>query len=259
MSCKATTSLFVTFFIYGPDNKPTWYTAQLTLDASGNYNGQLYATTGTYYAMPWKASDQTTVRGRHRVVSADERIYGEADLRRHHTRTHWRRRSPRRLQRQTLTRITIGGTYIGAQSGAYSGCSNGSNNGRYSDFFNLHVNQSTSGSRYVHVHLSELDVHVVREHSHNSANSTRYLPPPTCLRRRLEHQRVDDGDQGDLARHRGQVFGADASGAAAARTPRSRRCSTSTSPGPSSREDACNARCRRLVLGFRRSYRGVPC
>ena len=31
--------LFVTFFIYGADNKPTWYTAQLTLDASGNYNG----------------------------------------------------------------------------------------------------------------------------------------------------------------------------------------------------------------------------
>jgi ribokinase len=53
--------LFVTFFIYGSDNKPTWYTAQLTLDAGGNYNGQLYATTGTYYAMPWKASDQTTV------------------------------------------------------------------------------------------------------------------------------------------------------------------------------------------------------
>ena len=36
--------LFLTFFIYGADNKPTWYTAQLTLDASGNYNGKLYAT-----------------------------------------------------------------------------------------------------------------------------------------------------------------------------------------------------------------------
>ncbi len=45
--------LFVTFFIYGADGKPTWYTAQLTLDSSGNYNGGLYATTGTYYAAPW--------------------------------------------------------------------------------------------------------------------------------------------------------------------------------------------------------------
>ena len=33
--------LFVTFFIYGADGTPTWYTAQLTLDASGNYNGPL--------------------------------------------------------------------------------------------------------------------------------------------------------------------------------------------------------------------------
>jgi hypothetical protein len=56
--------LFVTFFIYGPDNKPTWYTAQLKLDASGNYNGNLYATLGTFYASPWKPTDQiTTVVG----------------------------------------------------------------------------------------------------------------------------------------------------------------------------------------------------
>ena len=39
---------FAAFFIYGPDGKPTWYTAQLTEDANGNYNGPLYAITGTY-------------------------------------------------------------------------------------------------------------------------------------------------------------------------------------------------------------------
>jgi hypothetical protein len=38
--------LFVTFFIYGPNKQPTWYTAQLTDDATGNnYAGGLYATT----------------------------------------------------------------------------------------------------------------------------------------------------------------------------------------------------------------------
>ena len=49
--------LFLTFFIYGPDNKPTWYVAGLTRDANGNFNGPLYATTGTYFGAPWNPAD----------------------------------------------------------------------------------------------------------------------------------------------------------------------------------------------------------
>jgi hypothetical protein len=137
--------LFVTFFIYGADNKPTWYTAQLTLDASGNYNGTLYATTGTFYAMPWKTSDQTTAP----VGTASFQPTSAYTAKLIYTVT-----TPAALaatvtkliQRQALTAITIGGTYVGGQSGAYSGCTNTSNNGGYSDFFNLQVNQSTNGS-----------------------------------------------------------------------------------------------------------------
>ncbi len=44
--------LFITFFIYGADGKPTWFTGQATKDVSGNFNGTLYATTGTYYIAP---------------------------------------------------------------------------------------------------------------------------------------------------------------------------------------------------------------
>ena len=137
--------LFVTFFIYGTDNKPTWYTAQLTLDASGNYNGNLYATTGTYYASPWKPTDQTTAQVGTAsfqptsaytakliyIVTTPPALAGAIT---------------KSIQRQALTPITIGGSYIGAQSGAYSGCSSGSNNGIYSDYFTLQVSQSTSGS-----------------------------------------------------------------------------------------------------------------
>jgi hypothetical protein len=39
--------LFMTFFIYGPDGKPTWYVGLVTQDASGNFNGTLYSATGT--------------------------------------------------------------------------------------------------------------------------------------------------------------------------------------------------------------------
>ncbi len=137
--------LFVTFFIYGPDqNKPTWYSAQLTLDASGNYNGKLYATTGTYYASPWKVSDSTnaevgTASFQPTSAYTAKLIYivtKPATLAATITKS---------IQRQSLTKIALGGTYIGAQSGSYSNCSSSSNNGSYSDFFNLQVDQTTSG------------------------------------------------------------------------------------------------------------------
>src|ERR1700682_5330314 len=50
---QSDTFMFLTFFIYGADSKPTWFTGQVTLDVSGNFNGTLYATTGTYYILPW--------------------------------------------------------------------------------------------------------------------------------------------------------------------------------------------------------------
>jgi hypothetical protein len=135
--------LFVTFFIYGADNKPTWYTAQLTLDASGNYNGPLYATTGTYYAMPWNPKDNPPAT---QVGTASFQPTSPYTAKLVYTLTTGPVTVNKAVQRQSLTQITIGGSYVGAQSGAYSGCSNSSSNQTYSDFFSLDVNQSTSGS-----------------------------------------------------------------------------------------------------------------
>jgi len=56
---QSDTTQFVALFIYGTDNKPTWYTAVLAQDAAGNYNGQLYATTGTYFGSPWNPAQST--------------------------------------------------------------------------------------------------------------------------------------------------------------------------------------------------------
>lgn len=50
---------FIAMFIYGTDNKPTWYTATLRQDTAGNYNGQLIATTGSYFGAPWNAAQLT--------------------------------------------------------------------------------------------------------------------------------------------------------------------------------------------------------
>src|SRR3989442_1023828 len=56
---QSDTVQFLAFFIYGPDGKPTWYTAQLTDDGTGTYTGPVYATTGTYFALPWNPAQLT--------------------------------------------------------------------------------------------------------------------------------------------------------------------------------------------------------
>ena len=131
--------LFITFFIYGADGKPTWFTGQVNQDASGNFNGTLFSTTGTYYILPW-AGFAGAVAG---TVSFQPvspyiarliyTVNGVGTV----TKT---------IQRQTLTAITVGGTYSGAQSGTYSGCTTSTTNGPYRDFFDLQVTQLTNSS-----------------------------------------------------------------------------------------------------------------
>jgi hypothetical protein len=44
--------IFVTFYIYGPNRTPVWYTAQLSRTAGETFTGKLYATTGTWFGAP---------------------------------------------------------------------------------------------------------------------------------------------------------------------------------------------------------------
>jgi hypothetical protein len=131
--------IFLTFFIYGADGKPTWYTGQVTQDASGNFNGTLFATTGTYYISPWAGvtvAAAGTVSFQPLGPSTAKLIYTVTGV----------GMVTKNIQRQTLTAITVGGTYSGAQSGTYSNCSTSANNRSYTDFFNLQVTQLTNGS-----------------------------------------------------------------------------------------------------------------
>jgi hypothetical protein len=131
--------LFITFFIYGADGKPTWFTGQVTQDASGNFNGTLYSTTGTYYISPWggfAGGPAGTVSFQPLGPYTAKLIYTVNSV---GTVTKF-------IQRQNLTAITVGGTYTGAQSGAYSNCSVSANNAPYTDFFNLQVTQLTNGT-----------------------------------------------------------------------------------------------------------------
>lgn len=135
--------LFATFFIYGADEKPTWYTAQLTWDGT-RYAGNLYATQGSPWSAPWNPSDhppaqqvgvasfqpdaQTAYRG-----TLAYAVNGTGAV----TRT---------ITRQSLTQIGVAGSYLGAQAGAYAGCAAGAGDGPYTDRYALTVTQSAANA-----------------------------------------------------------------------------------------------------------------
>ena len=118
---QSDTTQFMAFFIYGPDGKPTWYTAQLAQDASGNYNGPLYAITGTYFANPWQGYNISSV-GTASFTPSD--IY-------HATLRYSLTGGPtivKAVERQALTPYKLAGNYSGSMSGTVTGCSNAADN-----------------------------------------------------------------------------------------------------------------------------------
>ena len=126
--------MFITFFIYGADGKPTWFTGQVTQDSSGNFNGTLFSTTGTYYISPWagfSGGPAGTVSFQPSGPYTAKLIYTVTGV---GTVTKF-------IQRQNLTAIGMGGTYSGAQTGTYSNCSMSTSNFSYRDFFDLQVTQ----------------------------------------------------------------------------------------------------------------------
>jgi hypothetical protein len=131
--------MFLTFFIYGPDNKPTWYVAGLTRDANGNFNGPLYATTGTYFGAPWNPADGA---GSAQVGSASFQPTDPYTANLSYSFT----AGPmvvKSIQRQSLTSIPLGGSYSGTQAGSYSNCNNSF---AYTDRFGLGVSQPTAST-----------------------------------------------------------------------------------------------------------------
>jgi hypothetical protein len=136
--------MFLTFFIYGQDHKPTWYSAQLTLDSTGAYSGGLYSTTGTYYAQPWNAGD----RGAAQQV-------GNASFRPSSANAYQATLTyvvdgvgtvTKAIERQPFTPPTIGGQYTGGISAAQTSCNNSSSNGAYKVPYDLQVTQTTAGA-----------------------------------------------------------------------------------------------------------------
>jgi hypothetical protein len=139
--------IFMTFFLYGADGKPTWYVAIAYQDANGNFSGSLYSTTGTYFGSPW---------GGYTIAPAGTASFTPANAYQG-TLSYALANGPtvnKAIVRQTLTTISLGGNFTGGQAGAYSGCTNASDNFLYKDNFDLSVAQSNGAVTLTFVYVS---------------------------------------------------------------------------------------------------------
>jgi hypothetical protein len=130
--------IFATFFVYGPNNQPIWYAGNLNADGLGNYTGGLYLSTGTYFGTvpynlaQWSVTQVGTATFTPSTAYTGVLTYSVGGV----TVT-------KNIQRQTLTAIALGGSYVGGQSGEYVSCPDTSLNATYIDTYTtLSVSQS---------------------------------------------------------------------------------------------------------------------
>ncbi len=143
--------MFVTFFIYGPDHAPTWYSAELTWDGTA-YSGNLYATQGSFWANPWNPADHPDAQ----AVGTGSFTPSSVDA--YHATLEYTVPGvgsfSKNIEREPLTQIALGGNYIGAQAGAYTACSDAANNFSYSDNYSLAVSQTTTSATLTFTYAS---------------------------------------------------------------------------------------------------------
>ena len=134
-------TMFVTLFVYGPDNTARWYhgSAVRTVGASQTqFSGELYVTTGSHFAQPWNPSVfsinsvgsisfnfPTPTTG---TVSYS--VSGQPSV-------------TKSIVRHTLAANTLNGNYIGGVTANGTNCRNGVQNGPILINGELTVSQST--------------------------------------------------------------------------------------------------------------------
>jgi hypothetical protein len=134
---QSNTFQFLAFFIYGSDGKPTWYTAQLMDNGTGTYTGQVYATTGTYFPLPWNPAQLTASAVGTATFQPTDSYHATFTYTINGVGT-----VTKTVQRQTLTPYVLAGSYSGSLSGSVSGCANPAHNVPSLTYrFNLTVTQ----------------------------------------------------------------------------------------------------------------------
>ena len=136
--------IYVTFFVYGPNNQPIWFVATLGRDANGNFAGDLATTVGPYFGGPWDPASYSAMVAGTASFAPTSPYKG--------TLTYALINGPtvqKSIERQTLKTIALGANYTGGQTGTWTSCQDGSPDSSYSDTYNLSVTHANGVATFV--------------------------------------------------------------------------------------------------------------
>jgi len=140
---QADNFVFATVFIYGPDGKPTWITAQLTQQPGLVFTGPLYVTTGPYFGGTFNPANVTvrqagTLTFTLQTVSTGLVQYSVDGV-----------AVSKQVERQTLKADNYNGTYVVAVNFTQSGCFNPAINGSVTGALSMSVSQTPTAMSMV--------------------------------------------------------------------------------------------------------------
>ena len=134
--------IFVTFFIYGPDGMPFWYTAQMGRTSGETFFGPVYAVTGTWFGAPIFPP----VPQKNAVVVGDATFVASNSVRgtlRYRIDTVNVIKS---IERQSTVGLSVEDTYIGGISGTVSGSCPAGTPGSFRNAMQIRVEQTVSNN-----------------------------------------------------------------------------------------------------------------
>lgn len=117
-------TMFITFYVFGPTGTPTWFTALTTATTpnGSTFTGTLYASTGSYYGVPYVAGPPARTAG---TVTFQATSPTTATV----TYTADGVTVTKSIQRFLLANLNLSGAYIGSFLSAQHNCTNPAANG----------------------------------------------------------------------------------------------------------------------------------
>jgi hypothetical protein len=120
--------LFITFYVYGTDGKPTWFGGCLAPDGNGNWTGRIYTTTGTFFGAPWDPDSWIVMDDGSSSATFTPSTQNNYQGTFSYTLKGVGTVTNQPIERQTLTTIAAGGHYAGGYARILSSCTDPARN-----------------------------------------------------------------------------------------------------------------------------------
>ena len=136
--------VFLTFFVYGPDNRPTFYTGQASYTGQAGsgaliFSGPMYQTTGPWLGAAFFNPNSVTVR---QVGTVSFTAFVDAATLNYSVDGVFVNKA---LTRQTFRNNDLTGTYAGIFRQTAAGCANAANNGTSETVVGVAINNTATG------------------------------------------------------------------------------------------------------------------